>query len=295
MQLRKELEALGPPMLAEEKEMSLRHQVGSKTQEVQTAQADLEITKAKLTKHAKELKTISGSLSAAHSELAKVESSLQGLVDEIGALQAEADAAEDAIFAKFSKSLGVASVREYEERSLKAAREREAELLALKQQQSKLHAQMLFEKRRDVPTQVATARLEALTGRTLTMPLPRPLLTLPGRPRVGRWPRRARRLRTTTRSSRRSSRSSRRRPRRRMGSRNMPRRPRPMRRRSRRSRSTRRLSSSGCARSFGRWPSRWARPRSAATIPSTPLHWPCAIPSYTHAHVIRRHVACPPH
>ena len=73
------------------------------------------------------------------------------LASEMAEMQAEMDAVEDKIFAKFSKALGVASVREYEERSIKVAREREAKLLALKTTQSKLKAQLLYEKRRDMP------------------------------------------------------------------------------------------------------------------------------------------------
>ena len=47
---------------------------------------------------------------------------------------------QDRVFAKFSKSLGIASVREYEEKTLRVAREREAELLKLKQEQGKVGA-----------------------------------------------------------------------------------------------------------------------------------------------------------
>ena len=65
--------------------------------------------------------------------------------------QAACDAEEDRVFAHFSKSLGVASVREYEEKRLRAARERQAELLFLQQQRSKLKAKVLLEQCKDLP------------------------------------------------------------------------------------------------------------------------------------------------
>ena len=153
-----ELEALGPLNLAEERDLALRYQVGSKQSEVAAVQADLEVTKAKLGKHTKELKAIAPSLKAAQSEWDKADAQLKSLASEMAEMQAGMDAVEDKIFAKFSKALGVASVREYEERSIKVAREREAKLLALKTTQSKLKAQLLYEKRRDMPAAVAKVR-----------------------------------------------------------------------------------------------------------------------------------------
>jgi structural maintenance of chromosome 1 len=148
--IRRELDELGLPMAAEEKELALRHAVGSKQQEVQTAQSDLDLTKAKLTKHKKELTTIGSSLETARTQLVDLESKVDKGKAEASELQERADAEEDRIFSKFSASLGIASVREYEEKHVRAAREREAQLLSLKQQQSKLKAQLLFEGRKDV-------------------------------------------------------------------------------------------------------------------------------------------------
>ena len=66
------------------------------------------------------------------------------------------------------RALGIASVREYEEKTLRAAREREAELLQLRQQHSKLNAQLLFERRKDLPA--AADKLRDLYGVTLAKP-----------------------------------------------------------------------------------------------------------------------------
>ena len=78
-------------------------------------------------------------------------------------LEAQRGQVEDEIFAAFSKSVGVASVREYEETSLRRAREREEHLLELKQQESKLQARLQFEQRKDLPA--AAAKLEAAIGK----------------------------------------------------------------------------------------------------------------------------------
>ena len=149
--LRRELESLPPAGSSEEREMALRHQIASRQQEVQAAGADFELTKQKLAKAKSELSTLTSSLATAEKGLAEAEAKLAKGEAEVRALQDKCDAKEDEIFSSFSRALGIASVREYEEKTLRAAREREAELLQLRQQHSKLNAQLLFERRKDLP------------------------------------------------------------------------------------------------------------------------------------------------
>ena len=56
----------------------LEQEVGSKLQEAKTAEEDLEITKARLVKHAGELKTIAASLEAAVGQHSELEAKLDG-------------------------------------------------------------------------------------------------------------------------------------------------------------------------------------------------------------------------
>ena len=120
--LRRELESLPPAGSSEEREMALRHQIASRQQEVQAAGADFELTKQKLAKAKSELSTLTSSLATAEKGLAEAEAKLAKGEAEVRALQDKCDAKEDEIFSSFSRALGIASVREYEEKTLRAAR-----------------------------------------------------------------------------------------------------------------------------------------------------------------------------
>ena len=79
---------------------------------------------------------------------------------EIKALQDQCAAVQDEVFASFSASLGIASVREYEEVTLRASLEKQNELLALGSQRDKLAAQVEFERRKDLPAAVEKLRAQ---------------------------------------------------------------------------------------------------------------------------------------
>ena len=152
--LAREVSSLASSHAAEEKEQALRHQVQSKQQELSTAQADLDLTCTKEAKHRKELTTISANLEQGESQLAKLQQEKSREEAAVTALQVQCDRTEDKIFAPFSKSLGVASVREYEDKMLHEAKEQEEQLQALKSHQAKLRSQLQFEQTKDLPAAV---------------------------------------------------------------------------------------------------------------------------------------------
>ena len=133
---------------------ALRHKVQSKQQELAAAQNDLELTVAKEGKHRKELGTLAASLKTSEAALAKLEEKNKRALAEVEELQRSCDAIEDKIFAPFSKSLGVASVRDYEDQMLRQAKEQEAHLQQLKAHQAKLRSQLQFEHTKDLPSVV---------------------------------------------------------------------------------------------------------------------------------------------
>ena len=156
--LAREMESLSAEVAAEEHAIASRHAIATKKHEQQTAQTDHDLTKTKLVKLQKETATLASAHEQAAAQLARDEAARDKINRELQEIQTKCDAEEDAVFAKFSKSLGMKSVREYEESTLRQAREREAELLELKQQQSKLQARVQLEQRRDLPA--AAKKLE---------------------------------------------------------------------------------------------------------------------------------------
>ena len=152
--LRKELDALGTPLAADEKETALRHELASKQHEAAAAQADLETTTQKLSTQRQELDAVYNAMQDAERALKECEEKVATGEAEVAEIAAKRDAEEDKIFAKFSKSLGIDSVRDYEESTLRQVREREASLLSLQGRLSQLEAKISFEKRKDLPEAV---------------------------------------------------------------------------------------------------------------------------------------------
>uniref|UniRef100_A0A7S3AWC9 RecF/RecN/SMC N-terminal domain-containing protein n=1 Tax=Haptolina ericina TaxID=156174 RepID=A0A7S3AWC9_9EUKA len=152
--LSREIASLASSHASEEKEQALRHQLSGKQQELSAARADLDLTKTKEAKHRKELAQICTNLDEAERQLAALEQKKSADDKEVKAMQAKCDSMEDKIFAAFSKSLGVASVREYEDRMLRETKEQEEHLQALKAHEAKLRSQLQFEKTKDLPAAI---------------------------------------------------------------------------------------------------------------------------------------------
>ena len=127
--LARELEVFGDAVPSEERVSALRGAVSSKQQEVLTCGTDVELTRTKVTKFKGELSHVVNSLEHASGELRKLESVMHSAKAELQKLQQECEAQEDHIFRPFAEMLGVTSVREYEEKHLRKARERDADFL----------------------------------------------------------------------------------------------------------------------------------------------------------------------
>uniref|UniRef100_A0A7S2JH31 SMC hinge domain-containing protein n=1 Tax=Haptolina brevifila TaxID=156173 RepID=A0A7S2JH31_9EUKA len=154
----RELEEIGPAAAAEERELALRHAYEAKKQELRTATADLDLTKTRLGEHQKDLSSLTSAFTKVSGQVQDVEATVAKGEAELQQLRTKCDDVEDEVFSEFSRSLGLPSIRAYEETHLRKAREREAERLALKQQQSKLQARVQFEKRKDLPAAAAKLR-----------------------------------------------------------------------------------------------------------------------------------------
>ena len=100
------------------------------------------ISPRQVAKHTKELAAFSSSLSEANKAVDGAEAKMEATEAEVRALQKRMAEEEDEIFADFSKSLGIESVREYERKTLRQELEQQQEILELGQQRDKLAAQV---------------------------------------------------------------------------------------------------------------------------------------------------------
>ena len=88
-----------------------------------------ELLRTKLEKHTKELEALAKSREQTDEELKKLQKKRSELSSQVQSFEQQSNAEEDRIFEAFSRSLGVASVREYEEKQLREAKEHEAQVL----------------------------------------------------------------------------------------------------------------------------------------------------------------------
>jgi len=147
----KELETIGSLHRAAEKEQQMAHRLESKQQELKMAATDLDVTRGKAKKLTSDMKAVRSERAKADAELTSLLSKRAAQEAEVQALQERADKEEDRVFSKFSKSLKLGSVRDYEEKQLREAKEKEARLLELKTQQGRLQSKLNFEKKKDLP------------------------------------------------------------------------------------------------------------------------------------------------
>ena len=147
----RELESLGTVQSAAEKEQELLHRLDSTEQELKHARTDLQLTSSKESKFRTELGVLTTAHSQAVTDLKKLKKKRLSQQSDVERLTKQCNEEEDRIFAKFSKSLGLSSVRDYEEKQLGEAQEKEKQMLELRAQEAKLQSTLQFETRKDLP------------------------------------------------------------------------------------------------------------------------------------------------
>ena len=113
---RRELERIGDVHTMSEAVASARHAYETTMQELENAKADRQVTAAKEVKHRKQLETLNKTRGQTEKRLADAEAKQASQLASVRKLQEECNKQEDKIFAAFSKSLGLKSVREYEDK-----------------------------------------------------------------------------------------------------------------------------------------------------------------------------------
>ena len=98
------------------------------------AEADLNVTKGKVTKLTADLQAVRKAHTRAADEMRALQQTRGQQEAGVQALVEQCDAEEDRVFARFSKGLKLGSVREYEQKQLLQEKEKELQALELKTQ-----------------------------------------------------------------------------------------------------------------------------------------------------------------
>ncbi|EDO49596.1 predicted protein [Nematostella vectensis] len=102
----------------------------------------------------RELKIIDGKLKGLEPDRARILASMGEREQIIKKTEAEMNQVEDKVFQEFCQTIGVDTIRQYEEKQLKAQQERSKKRLEFTKQESRLQNQLDYERSRDTKSQV---------------------------------------------------------------------------------------------------------------------------------------------
>jgi structural maintenance of chromosome 1 len=131
--------------------------------DLQFAAVDLKMCAEKMDKLDKDKANIERELRGTLPELAAAEKACEVAAAEVSKLEAQVNAIEDTVYADFSKSVGVANIREYEAHNLATLQRAAEERAKFTQQRAKLTEQLNFENSRD--TEGPRAKAQADIGK----------------------------------------------------------------------------------------------------------------------------------
>jgi structural maintenance of chromosome 1 len=134
---------------------NLKHQMGSLENRLSFSKKDREVTmEQSLSENSRELEVVEKELQELEPRLDNVQSSLQRRSSSVAKVQAKINKLEDEVFRDFCRSIGVANIRQYEEKQLKGQQERAQKRLEFANQVSRLQNQLAYEKQRNTSANV---------------------------------------------------------------------------------------------------------------------------------------------
>ena len=147
-------------LIAEEQESAAR--LARLEKDLQYAAVDRKMCAEKIEKLTKDAANIKRELDATSPELKAAEKACEKAAAAVEAVEAKIHAAEDAVYAEFSASVGVANIREYEENNLAMLQLGAEERARFTTQRAKLTEQLNYERSRDTegPRARAAADIE---------------------------------------------------------------------------------------------------------------------------------------
>ncbi|QCE06382.1 structural maintenance of chromosome 1 [Vigna unguiculata] len=149
-----ELESLGSIRDMHLKESEASGKISGLEKKIQYAEIEKRSIEDKLSNLSHEKKTIKERIECISPELKKLNDAVNKNNAEIRKLERRINEITDRIYRDFSKSVGVANIREYEENRLKAAQNIAEERLNLSSQLSKLKYQLEYEQNRDMSSRI---------------------------------------------------------------------------------------------------------------------------------------------
>ncbi|XP_011083028.1 structural maintenance of chromosomes protein 1 [Sesamum indicum] len=153
--LETELEKLGSIREMQLKESEASGKISGLEKKIQYTEIEKKSIEDKLNKLKVEKRNIEDEIDRVKPELQKLENVITTRSSKILSLEKRINDIVDRIYKKFSESVGVKNIREYEENHLKAIEQIAAERFNLHNQQSKLKYQLEYEKKRDVGSRIA--------------------------------------------------------------------------------------------------------------------------------------------
>lgn len=153
--LESELEKLGSIREMQLKESEASGKISGLEKNIQYKDIEKSSIEEKLQKLKGEKRNIEDELSRVSPDVQKLENVIAARTSKIESLEKRINDIVDRIYKKFSESVGVKNIREYEENHLKAIEQTAAERFNLHNQQSKLKYQLEYEKKRDVGSRIA--------------------------------------------------------------------------------------------------------------------------------------------
>ncbi|CAL8178356.1 unnamed protein product [Prunus armeniaca] len=153
-QFESELEELGSIREMQIKESETTGRISGLEKKIQYAEIEKKSIKDKLANLAREKQNIKEEIDRSSPELLKLKQAVDKRSKEINKLEKRINEIVDRIYKDFSKSVGVANIREYEENQLKASQYMADERLSLSSQLSKLKYQLEYEQNRDMESRI---------------------------------------------------------------------------------------------------------------------------------------------
>ncbi|XP_024965510.1 structural maintenance of chromosomes protein 1 [Cynara cardunculus var. scolymus] len=157
--LEAELQELGSIREMHLKESEASGKISGLEKKIQYAEIEKKNMEEKLSKLTVEYSNIKNEISYIEPQLLKIKDKISSRQRTILSMEKRINEIVDKIYKRFSESVGVDNIREYEENQLAAAQELAEERLSLRNQQSKLKYQLEYEKKRDMGARIA--KLEA--------------------------------------------------------------------------------------------------------------------------------------
>ncbi|XP_027176320.1 structural maintenance of chromosomes protein 1 [Coffea eugenioides] len=159
-----EMEELGSIREMQLRESEASGKISGHEKKIQYAEIEKNSIEDKLSKLESEKRNIDEEIGRVMPELQKLENVINTRNIKIVSLEKRINDIVDRIYKKFSESVGVKNIREYEENQLKAVQLMAEQKLGLLNQQSKLKYQLEYEQKRDVDIRSRIAKLEATLG-----------------------------------------------------------------------------------------------------------------------------------